>query len=99
VVKENNELHMQLIRLKEDAESKDSHFKSQLRQLQSEKEDVAFLAEQKDAKIRELDKAVLELKQKLDRAINKAYIPSASEVKKGEAKPQSFDISHEVESS
>ena len=49
----------------------------------NEKTDLQFLTNQKDFKIQDLDKAILDLKTKLDKALQKAYNPQANDMVKG----------------
>ena len=55
VLKENNVLHMEVIKAKEEVEQVDLKWKSTLRQIQNESQDLRFLVEQKDLKIKKLD--------------------------------------------
>lgn len=61
VVKENNELHMKVIKLKEECEQRENAMKAKLKQTQNERDDLSFLSNQKDLKIQELDKIIVEL--------------------------------------
>lgn len=75
LVKENNTLHIQLIQRKEALEQVDLRWKSTLRQAQNEALDLAFLNTQKDARIKDLESETLKMKQKLDKVLNKLYMP------------------------
>lgn len=55
LVKENNKLHMQVIQNKEEKEKGELAWKNNLRQLQDESQDMRFLAESKDQRIRNLE--------------------------------------------
>ena len=57
--------------------------KAQLRQLSNEKDDLFFLNQQKDFKIQELDKVILEMKVKLEKALQKTYNPKANDIVQG----------------
>ena len=57
--------------------------KAQLRQIQNEKTDLQFLTNQKYFKIQQVDKDILYMKTKLDKALQKAYNPQANDVVKG----------------
>lgn len=46
-----------------------------MRQAQNEASDFGFLNGQKDARIKELEAEVLRMKQKLDKVLNKLYMP------------------------
>lgn len=75
LVKENNTLHIQLIQRKEALDQVDLRWKSTLRQAQNEALDLAFLNTQKDARIKDLESETLKMKQKLDKVLNKLYMP------------------------
>lgn len=51
VVRENNQLHQQLIEVKEQSEIHVRDMALQVRQLQSEKQDLQFMAQQSQAKM------------------------------------------------
>ena len=74
---------MQMIKVKEDSEQRDNALKAKIKQIQNEKADLQFLTNQKDFKIQELDKLVLDMKAKLDKALQKAYNPQANDIIKG----------------
>lgn len=52
LVKENNQLHVNLIAVKEEKESNELKWRQVSRQVADEARDMKFLAESKDAKIR-----------------------------------------------
>ena len=72
-----------MIKVREECEMRENQMKAQLRQIQNEKTDLQFLSNQKDFKIQEVDKAILDMKSKLDKALQKAYNPQANDVVKG----------------
>ncbi len=76
LVKENNELHRQLIERKEAAESVDLRWKSSLRQASNETADLVFLGTQKDKRIAQLEAELLRMRQKLEKVQAKLYMPS-----------------------
>lgn len=55
LVKENNELHRQIIERKEAADQVDLRWKASLRQAQNEAQDLTFLCAQKDTRVREVE--------------------------------------------
>jgi hypothetical protein len=57
--------------------------RTQMRQTSNEKDDISFLAQQKDFKIQELEKQLMGLKSKLDGVLNKAYNPKANDIVQG----------------
>ncbi len=83
MVKENNDLHMQLIKLKEECEQRENGLKTKAKQAQAQLTDLQFLTQQKDIKIRELDKVVVEMQNKLEKALTKVYAPQANDIVKG----------------
>lgn len=74
---------MQMIKVKEECEQRENTMRAQLRQIQNEKTDLQFLANQKDFKIQELDKTLADMRTKLDKALQKAYNPTVNDVVKG----------------
>jgi hypothetical protein len=55
LAKESNALHFDVIKAKEELEQVDLKWKSTLRQLQNECQDLRFLVDQKDLKIKKQD--------------------------------------------
>ena len=80
LVKENNSLHFQLIGSKEHADGAELKWKSQARQTMNEVQDLRFLLTQKDATISKLDQENAKLRQKLDRVMEKLYMPSQDQI-------------------
>ena len=66
---ENNQLHMEVIRLKENRGQGGDESSHRLRQVESERDDLAFVSQQKDNKIAQLEKSNLEMRQKLQQAL------------------------------
>lgn len=62
---ENNQLHLEVIRLKEELEQSGGDLRLRVKQLESENADMVYLTNQKDKKIQEMEKNVVEMKQKL----------------------------------
>ena len=83
IVRENNELHLQIIKVQEECELREKQMKAQHRQIKNEKTDFQFHSNQKDFKIQELDKGILDMKTRLGKALQKAYIPQANNMVKG----------------
>jgi hypothetical protein len=79
-VKENNQLHYDVIQAKESVESTEIRIKSQLRTLQNENQDLRFLIDQKDVRQKKTDKKVSQMKERLDEALSKLYHPGQDEV-------------------
>jgi hypothetical protein len=55
LTKENNKLHMQVIQTKEEREAGELQWRNTLRQLQDECQDLKFLVDSKDQRIRNLE--------------------------------------------
>ena len=73
LTKENNDLHLELIRTKETCESQESRWKSSLKVLEGEKNDMKFIVQQKGSSVQRLEEENQGLKQKLDVILGKAY--------------------------
>lgn len=80
LVKENNELHRQLIDRREAADQVDMRLKSTLRQASNEASDLSFLNQQKDVRIAALESELLKMRQKLDKVQSKLYMPSQDQI-------------------
>ncbi|EAR82394.1 hypothetical protein TTHERM_01164140 (macronuclear) [Tetrahymena thermophila SB210] len=76
LIKENNDLHYAMIKVKEDAELANNRWKTTYNSLEGEKNDLKFLVDQKEARIRKVEDENLALKTKLDTFMSKVYIPS-----------------------
>ena len=63
VVRESNDLHRELIRVREDAEKKELHRPA------PEEQDLKFVVEQKEVRIRDLEKDLLEMRERLDKVL------------------------------
>ena len=72
-----------MINVKEESEQKEISMKARFKQLENEKTDLQFLTNQKDFKIQELDKTVMEMRSKLEKALQKAFNPQANDIVKG----------------
>lgn len=79
---ENNQLHLDIIKCKEDFQAETLDMKNQIKQLQSENQDVQFLCQQKDNKIVELDRQLNEMKKKLQMALQSTQYKESSEIQK-----------------
>ena len=80
LVKENNQLHMQLIQYREHADGSELKWKSSYRQQQNELQDLRFLLTQKDQSITKLDGDNVKLRTKLDSVMEKLYMPSQDQI-------------------
>ena len=88
-MQENSQLHLELIKLKEQTQTgaQDKRHK----QLQSEFDDLCFLTSQKDRKINELESQCNEMRQKLSMALQATQIKKATEVQKVFGKEKDVD--------
>lgn len=75
-MKENNQLHLDVIQARELSEEVDLKWKAANRQLQNEVRDLRFLVEAKDAKVRALDRELAKMRTKLEKTLSKMYLPS-----------------------
>jgi hypothetical protein len=80
LVKENNTLHLQLIQQKEALDSVELKWKSSMRSVQNEAQDLVYLNSQKDIKLKEADNELLKMKSKLNKVLSKLYMPGQDQV-------------------
>ena len=76
LMKENNQLHLDIIQARELSEQVDLKWKAANRQLQNEVRDLRFLVEAKDVKVHALDRELAKMRAKLEKTLSKMYIPS-----------------------
>ena len=86
LVKENNGLHGDIIAVREEKEANELRWKNIARQTNDEMRDTKFLAEAKDAKIRQQEQELVKIKTKLQSTLEKIYMPSADKVVDGLSK-------------
>ena len=79
---ENNELHTQIIRIKEEMDGKDIKWKTAYNRMEEQKNDLKYLLEQKESKLGSLTKDNLNYKSKIQDLISKLYLPSEAMVLK-----------------
>ena len=80
LVKENNSLHFQLIQAKEHADESSLKWKAQSRQSMNEVQDLRFLLTQKDANISKLSEDNAKLRTKLEKVMERLYMPSQDQI-------------------
>ena len=80
---ENNDLHFQIIKIKEEMDGKDIKWKTAYSRMEEQKNDLKYLLEQKDTKLEQLTKDNLGYKTKVQDLISKLYLPSEGLVLKG----------------
>jgi len=73
LVRENNELHRELIKLKEDIDLKDLNATQARKKLESEKEEFSFLLKQKESRIISLEGEAENLRKKMNEVLSKLY--------------------------
>lgn len=71
---------MEVIRVKEEVELKESKWRAAIKTMENERSDLRFVISKKDFKIQQLDSDVLRLKEKLDTVLAKNYLPSSIEI-------------------
>lgn len=80
---ENNELHFQIIKLKEEMDGKDIKWKTAHNRVEEQKRDLKFILDQKESRISKLEKENQEYKGKMEDLLSKLYLPSEGVVLKG----------------
>lgn len=83
ITKENNKLHLEIIQVKEERDNCEIKWKAALRQLQEECQDMKFLVDTKDVRIRKLDNQVTSFKLKMQSTLDKIYLPGADRIVDG----------------
>lgn len=83
LVKENNALHMDIIKAREDLDKQDIQLKSALRQIQNENQDLRFLVDQKDLRIKKQEAELAKARERIEKVMAKTYHPSANEIIEG----------------
>lgn len=82
IVKENNQLHMEIIEAKETKEGQEKNWRETVRRLEHENDDLRHVAAQKDFRFKEMEEQLSKLKRKLENVMEKAYWPSQTEILK-----------------
>lgn len=73
LVKENNDLHLELIKMREDFERKEISLTNSISKLDKEKQEIRFLLKQKDSHINNMSKETEEIRKKLNDITEKIY--------------------------
>jgi len=73
LVKENNELHLEMIKLREDFERREISFTNSISKLDKEKQEIRFLVIQKDSHIKNIENESENLRKKLNEITEKIY--------------------------
>jgi centrosomal protein CEP135 len=75
LTRENNDLHLELIRTKERVDMNEVKWESTIRSLEDQKKDLRFLLEQKESKTSSLVKDNENLRIKIEELMSKLYLP------------------------
>ena len=73
IVNENNSLHREMIKIKEEIDKKELKFESAIRKLNEEKEEMRFLIQQKDLAIKNAEGETDNIRRKLNEILQKVY--------------------------
>ena len=76
LTKENNKLHIDVITVKEERDSCELRWKQALRTLQDECQDLRYLVDSKDQRIRNLEEEGVKLKSQMQKTLERIYLPS-----------------------
>ena len=79
---ENGQLHLEVIRYKEELQAATQDLKMHNKKLETERTDLIFLTEQKDRKIADLERTVTEMRQKLGEALQSTQYKKSTEIQK-----------------
>jgi len=80
LVKENNDLHFQIISRKEEADSTDLKWRAVVSRNSNELQDLQFLNEQYVASVKKFETENAKLRRKLDSVMEKLYLPSQDQI-------------------
>lgn len=83
ITKENNKLHLEIIKVKEERDSCDIKWRSALRLLQEEIQDLRFLVDSKDQRIKKSDFECTKLKTQMQKTLEKIYLPGQDKIVEG----------------
>lgn len=81
-MQENNRLHMEIIQLKEGMQSQGGDLAQRLREAENERDDLRFVAKQKDTRIAQLERENNEMRQKLQQALQVTQHKNSTEIQK-----------------
>ena len=97
LVKENNALHSELIKIKEEAHQKELNYQTTNKKLEDEKEECIFGTKQKDSFIKKIEGEADKLRNKLNETLHKVYgdnsnnsLPGADKLLKTNNRPINF---------
>lgn len=76
LMRENNDLHFEMIKTKERVDMDEVKWESSLRSMEDQKKDLKYLIDQKDLKINTVNKQNEQLRIKIEELLSKLYLPS-----------------------
>ena len=76
VTRENNDLHLEIIKMKERVDSSEIKWESSLRSLEDQRKDLKFVLDQRESKIMNLTKDNEGLRIRVEELLSKLYLPS-----------------------
>lgn len=76
LTRENNDLHLEIIKMKERVDKSEIKWESSLRSLEDQKRDLKFVMDQKDVKITSLSRENENLRIRVEELLSKLYMPS-----------------------
>ena len=94
-MKENNQLHMEIIKARESYQTHGQGNDSREQELEQALHNLDMLSQQKDNKIKQLETTVNEMRLKLNQALSQSQHQSSSEIQKifsGEGNGQKFEM-------
>jgi chromosome segregation ATPase len=77
LTKENNALHLELMKVKENSDAREDQWRATVKRLEGENSDLKFLIEKLKRDLKKSESANLKLRTQCDNAMSKAYLPSS----------------------
>lgn len=82
LMKQNNDLHLSMMKVKEESDQKDHQWRASAKKIEAEKTDLHFLVDKTKDDLRRMEQQNVKLKSRLDTVMSKTYagkgIPSAN---------------------
>jgi centrosomal protein CEP135 len=94
LTKQNNDLHIDLMRVKEDCDSRENAWRASVKKLESECEDLKYLVARAKEDMNDLEQQNLDLRTRLDNAMSKSYLPSTNKGIEPKARREANTIGH-----
>ena len=76
LTRENNDLHIEMIRMKEKIDLSEIKWETSLKSLEDQKRDLKFIVDQKDIRVGQLSKENESLRVRIEELLSKLYLPS-----------------------